>query len=159
MTKPFVNLDSLEVIYHEHGKFKASYAPISEAIGAKKLGYNLTVVPPGGRVCPYHNHRINEEMFLILEGEGTLRFGPESYKVKKHDIIACPPGNRDVAHQLINSSDCDLKFLAVSTAEPGEICEYPDSNKVGVYVGKSMKRDFREIFKIDQSVDYFEGED
>src|SRR5687768_3143016 len=95
LMKPFLNLDEItEWTQSGEGKYGERYAPISDKIGAKLLGYSISVVPPGKRVCPFHNHRINEEMFLVLDGEGTLRFGDKEYPIKKHDIIACPPGDR-----------------------------------------------------------------
>lgn len=93
-------------------------------------------------------------MFLILEGTGTLRFGEKEYPIKKHDIIACPPGGRDVAHQIINTSNSELRYLCLSTNEPYDICEYPDSNKVMSFVSG----EFEHISKVDQKVDYYEGE-
>jgi uncharacterized cupin superfamily protein len=159
VSKPFINLDEVQMEVDEHGPFKSSYGVISDHIGAKKLGYSLAVVPPGGKVCPYHSHHVGEEMFFILEGTGTLRFGAHEYPLRKHDVIACPPGGKEVAHQIINTGTTDLKYFCLGTREPHEVCEYPDSNKVGVYLGDEGKRYFRHLFKIDQAVDYFEGED
>lgn len=156
--KPVINLDELEMKSHEDGPFKETYGPIAEKIGGKKLGYSLSVVPPGSRACPFHNHHVNEEMFLILEGTGVLRFGEEKYPLRKHDIIACPPGKRDVAHQIINTGKTDLKYLSLSTNEPHEICEYPDSNKVMAFVSGKEGPSFRHLFKIEQAVPYMEGE-
>tara|TARA_B100001123_G_C14536827_1_gene720616 strand:- start:73 stop:303 length:231 start_codon:yes stop_codon:yes gene_type:complete len=73
--------------------------------------------------CPFHNHQVNEEMFLIIEGSGLLRFGKDEYTIQKNDIIARPAGGKDVAHQIINNSDSDLKYLALSTKEMAKICE------------------------------------
>ena len=90
MTKPLINLD--EVTFddvEENGIYTSSRALFSASIGAKKLGYNLTVLPPGKVQCPFHNHHGEEEMFLILEGEGELRFGDQRYPLRKHDVIAC----------------------------------------------------------------------
>ena len=156
--KPVINLDELEFRSHADGPFVGKYGVIGERIGARKLGYNLTICPPGKTVCPFHNHHVDEEMFFILEGEGRLRFGDQEYPLRRHDIVACPPGKRDVAHQIINTGAADLVYLALSTMEPSEICEYPDSNKVGVYVGQQGNRQLRLMFKADQAVDYFEGE-
>lgn len=156
--KPVMNLDEAVLESHEDGPFQGQYAELGKHIGAKKLGYSLTVVAPGKKVCPFHNHHVNEEMFFILEGTGLLRFGAETYPLRKHDIIACPPGKRDVAHQIINTGDTELRYLALSTTERHEICEYPDSDKVGVAVGEEGKRDLRLLFKAGQAVDYFEGE-
>src|SRR5262249_17722358 len=132
--KPIVNLDELELKHQAKGPFEARWAGISKRIGAKRLGYNLTVVPPGKMAVPFHNHRNNEEMFIILDGEGTLRCGDAEYPLRKHDVGAFPPGGREVAHQIINTGTRDLMYLALGTNEPCDIWEYPDSNKTGAYM-------------------------
>jgi uncharacterized cupin superfamily protein len=68
------------------------------------------------------------------------------------------PGKRDVAHQIINTGEVDLEYLALSTRERGDICEYPDSDKVGVFVGEYGNQDLRLLFRAGQAVDYFEDE-
>ncbi len=95
---------------------------------------------------------------MILEGEGTLRFGEQEYPIKAQDVIACPPGGREVAHQIINTSEHDLKYFCLSTNEPVDICEYPDSNKVLSMSGESGNRTFRHISKMDDAVDYYTDE-
>ncbi|HXV78000.1 MAG TPA: cupin domain-containing protein [Candidatus Polarisedimenticolaceae bacterium] len=157
--KPVINLDELEIESHDRGSFGSRYGVISDRIGARKLGYNLTICPPGKRACPFHNHHTNEEMFLILEGEGLLRFGDDEYPLRPNDVIACPPGNRDVAHQIINTGSTELKYLALSTRERTEVVEYPDSDKIGVMVGPFGDQDLRAIFRAEQTVDYFDREE
>ena len=157
--QPVINLDDLELESTDPlGPFEQTYGVISANIGARRLGYNLTITPPGKRACPFHNHHVNEEMFFVLEGEGLLRFGDKEYPLRKHDVIACPPGKRELAHQIINTGETDLKYLAVSTMDLQEVAEYPDSDKVGVFVGEYGKMDLRLMFKAGQSVDYNEGE-
>ncbi len=155
--RPLMNLDELSLKHHESGPFKGSYGVISDKIGAKRLGYNLTVCPPGHSVCPFHNHHVSEEMFFILEGEGVLRFGPNEYPLRKHDVIACPPGNRDVAHQIINTGTVDLRYLALSTRDTSEVAEYPDSDKIGVMTGDYGNRDVNLMFRSTDGVDYLSG--
>jgi len=150
LMKPLVNLDELEPQHEYHdGEFQQRYSPVATEIGAKKLGYNLTVVPPGKKAVPYHNHRNNEEMFLILEGTGLLRFGGNEYPLRRHDVIACPPGGPEVAHQIVNTGDTDLKYLAASTLDPVEIAEFPDTGKVVSYVGHGPNKEFRQISRAD----------
>ncbi len=157
--KPFLNISSdAEYELNDEGPFKEEYFPISDKIGAKKLGYNISVLQPGFKACPFHNHHINEEMFFVLSGEGTLRFGQTEYKIRKDDIIACPPGGTEVAHQIINTGNKPLKLLCVSTDEPADICEYPDSNKALAVVGKQGERSFSHISRLSEKIDYFEGE-
>ena len=80
--KPVINLDELKMEHEPaNGPFQQSYGVISSQIGAQKLGYNLTIVPPGKRACPRHNHHNNEEMVFILEGNGVLHFGDKEYPV------------------------------------------------------------------------------
>src|SRR5262249_55413769 len=110
-------------------RFDGRIGSVGTRIGARKLGYNITVVPPGRRAFPLHNHRVNEEMFFILEGEGEVRIGNERHPLRAGDFVACPPGGPDTAHQIINTGSVELKYLAVSTNEYPEICDYPDSGK------------------------------
>ena len=157
--KPLINVEDItDFEGHEHGSFKAKYAVVGEKIGANQLGYNITIIPPGKKSYPFHNHHVNEEMFFILEGTGLLRFGEEDYQLKQNDIIACPVGGRTVAHQIINNSD-DLKYLALSTNKVYEICEYPDSNKILTKVGSHENLKLRHIAKESESHDYFKDEE
>ena len=114
MTKPIINLDDVTFDDVEaNGLYTSSRALFSAGIGAKKLGYNLTVLPPGKAQCPFHCHHGEEEMFLVIEGEGELRFGDKRYPIRQHDVIACPTGGPDVAHQIINTGTTTLRYLAV----------------------------------------------
>lgn len=159
MLKPLLNLtDAVFDDVEEHGVFTSRRATISDRIGAQKLGYNLTVLAPGKAQCPYHSHHGEEEMFFVLEGEGELRFGGARYPIRKHDVIACPCGGAEVAHQIVNTGNEDLKYLAVSTVSDIEVCEYPDSQKVSIVVGPRGKRNIRKMFFSETEVDYYDRE-
>ena len=87
MAKPIMNLDEVEFDdVEENGRYTSSRGQIGRHIGARDLGYNLTVLPPGKVQCPFHCHHGEEEMFLILEGEGELRFGDQRYPIRQHDV-------------------------------------------------------------------------
>jgi uncharacterized cupin superfamily protein len=135
---------------------------IGTKLGAKKLGYNLTAVPPGRRAFPLHSHRVNEEMFFVLQGTGIVRLGSESFPVRVGDVIACPPGGPETAHQIVNTGDEELRYLAVSTRLSPEIAEYPESNKFGVLAefadGESGRQIFRYLGRPQESLGYFDGE-
>ena len=121
------------------------------------LGYNLTELPPGKAQCPFHAHREMEEMFLILEGEGELSFGDKRYPLRAHDVIACPTGGPEVAHQIINTGATTMRYLAISNLAEIEICEYPDSGKVGVFGARHADR-LRKLFRAETDVDYYDRE-
>ena len=172
MTKPLINIDEIELQprppqFSPTGtageRFDARIGAIGRRIGARKLGYNITAVPPGKRAFPRHNHHVNEEMFFILEGTGELQIGESTYPVRPGDVIACPPGGKEAAHQITNTGMEELKYLAVSTNILPEICEYPDSGKFGAYneltPGSDKKRPGFAFFgREDESIDYWEGE-
>jgi uncharacterized cupin superfamily protein len=94
-----------------------------------KLGVNLIRVPPGRSCCPYHAHRLEDEVFYVLAGRGLFRYGDETRQIGPGDCISCPAGT-GVAHQLANPFDEDLLYLAIGNHEPEEVCSYPDNGKV-----------------------------
>jgi len=67
--------------------FEAKTARLSELLGAKRLSYNISAVPPGKAAYPLHSHRVNEELFLVLAGEGELRVGETIYPLREGDLI------------------------------------------------------------------------
>lgn len=162
--KPIINLDEVELETHQHGDlFEARDGSIASAIGARLLGYSLTVVPPGKRAWPFHNHHVNEEMFLVIAGSGTVRIGEHEYPIRAGDVIAAPPGGRDTAHQIINTSDAELRYVSVSTMLPQEIVEYPDSSKVAIYAGSApgadpAPRTFNYRGRLGEEAEYWDGE-
>ena len=127
-------------------------------VGAQDLGYSYDVVPPGKRSCPFHSHRGEEEMFFILEGEGELRFGGERYPIRKHDVIACPTGGPEVAHQIVNTGTSTMRYLSLSTLAEIEACEYPDSQKVLIVTGRPGEPGLRKMFRAENTVDYYDRE-
>lgn len=132
-------------------------------LGARKLGYNITVLPPGKRAFLFHCHRVNEEMFLVLEGNGELRLGATTHPIRAGDVIACPPGGPETAHQIVNIGASELRYLAVSTRESPEVCEYPDSVKIGIAADFGADADgkprmFYHMVRPGTSLDYWDGE-
>ena len=158
MPKPIMNLD--EVAFDDveaNGKYTSSRGQIGTHIGARKLGYNLTVVPPGKAQCPFHCHHGEEEMFLILEGEGELRFGDQRYPIRRHDVIACPQGGPEVAHQIINTGKTTMRYLSLSTVSEVDTCQYPDSGKILIVTGQGADG-LHGMFRAENTVDYYDRE-
>ena len=150
-----INVDELKLEHFEKGaKFACDAVRIGPLLGAKDLGFSYDVVQPGKISCPFHSHRGEEEMFFIVKGMGLLRYGKETRKVRAGDFICCPVGGPETAHQIVNDSGDDLAYISVSTMMPAEVCEYPDSKKVGAF-GDGMKR---HMTHMDQAVDYWKDE-
>ncbi len=153
--------DSIE---RSHGtRFASRHFALAPLLGARKLGYNLTEVPVGKTAFPYHFHYANEEMFLVLQGTGTLRWPGGTAPLEPGDVVCCPTGP-DGAHQIINDGNEPLRYLALSTMEDPEVVEYPDSGKYGAVADRPPGRRITDAgfhvfaFKKD-GVDYWAGED
>jgi uncharacterized cupin superfamily protein len=127
-------------------------ARLAVGTAALKMGASIDVLEPGKRGCPYHLHHAQEEMFIVLEGRGTMRVAGEMLAVEPGDVIFVPPGP-EYPHQMINTSDAPLKYLSISTRESPEVCEYPDSNKTLAY-GAGFGR----MSRLDTDLDYWDGE-
>jgi uncharacterized cupin superfamily protein len=119
-----VNIDQLVLEHFEKGdKFVSDAVRVGPLVGARDLGYSYDVVQPGRISTPFHSHRAEEEMFFIVKGEGTLRYGSERRKVRAGDFICCPVGGPETAHQIINDSSAELAYISVSTMMPAEVCD------------------------------------
>jgi len=158
--KPIINLDEITTFddVEENGLYTSRRAMFSASIGARQLGYNLTILPPGKAQCPFHCHHGEEEMFLILEGEGELRFGDQRYPIRRYDVIACPTGGAEVAHQIVNTGTTTMRYLALSTLVALDVCEYPDSRKVSVMALQGSANGLRKMFRAETAVDYYDRE-
>lgn len=133
-------------------------ARLARGTAASKLGASVDVLQPGKRGCPYHLHHAQEEMFIVIEGRGTMRVAGEMLAVTAGDIVFIPPGP-DYPHQMINTSDAPLKYLSISTMDTPEVVEYPDSGKVltnSRAAGKDVG--FARMNRLDTDLDYWDGE-
>jgi uncharacterized cupin superfamily protein len=139
------------------GRYGGRMAPLANLLGATRLGFNVTEVAPGKRAFPFHSHRLNEELFFVIEGTGELRFGADTYPVKAGDVVCCPPGGPEVAHQFVNTGTAPLRYLAVSTNQQPEVCHYPDSDKFAVLETKPSGG-FRFVGRMESNIDYWDGE-
>lgn len=137
-------------------RYGARSCRLATGTAASKLGASIDILEPGKCGCPYHLHHAQEEMFIILEGQGTLRVSDERLPVKAGDVIFIPAGP-EYPHQIINTSQAPLKYLSISTMETPEVCEYPDSGKFLAKSGADAA-DFREVGRLGQDIDYWEGE-
>ncbi|MDD5036769.1 MAG: cupin domain-containing protein [Methylococcaceae bacterium] len=172
MNKPIINIADVDLqprppAYAATGaaaeRYEACMGMVGGVLGAKKLGYNITAVPPGKCAFPLHSHQVNEEMFFVLEGTGEVRIGENTYPIRQGDIIACPAGSIDTAHQITNTGNVELKYLAVSTKLSPELCEYPTTGKFAILAETAAGADgkpgsFRYVGRVEQHVDYWEGE-
>jgi uncharacterized cupin superfamily protein len=111
------------------GRFPPSEVrTLGMAGGAVSAGLNHVVLPPGAAGAPPHCHTLEEELFVVLEGAGTLTLGDETHPLAAGDVVARPPSRR-LAHAVTAGPD-GLIYLAYGTREPGDAVVYPGTGKV-----------------------------
>ena len=130
---------------------------LATGTAARNLGISIDIVAPGKRSCPYHFHHAQEEMFIVIEGSGTLRVAGERLPLRAGDIMFIPPGP-EYPHQIINTSDAPLKYLSISTRDMPEICEYPDSGKYLAFARHGDGKFFDGLQRAANNLDYWDGE-
>ena len=104
------------------GHFGGAYSKMlvrPEVCGSGRIDYRISTYQPRGYVEP-HAHRVQEQVYHILEGEGLMELGSERRVVRRHDVVFVPPG---VRHAIYNTGLSDLTFIVVTAppedAEPG----------------------------------------
>ena len=82
-----------------------------EDCGARHLDYRISMYQPMAYV-KVHSHKLQEQIYHVIEGEGLMDIGGERRVVRKHDVVYLPPG---VEHAIQNSGLVDLVFLVVTS--------------------------------------------
>lgn len=122
---------------------------LGTAAGSVATGLKHVSVPPGKLAAAPHCHSAEEEIFVVLEGDGALLLGDEEHPVRAGTIVSRSPASC-VAHTF-RGGPGGLTLLAYGTRQPNDICYYPRSGKIALW-GVGV------IGRI-EPVDYWEGED
>jgi uncharacterized cupin superfamily protein len=159
-TTPVINPATLELDHWTQGTlYESTDTSFGKLLGLSNLGISYNEVPPGKSGCPFHNHHVEDELFIVLSGSGEYRFGAERHAISKGSVLGAPAGGPETAHQIINTGTEPLIYMGVSTMSPTEIVEYPDSGK---FLAKTRKDggypSFRVIGRTDESLHYWHNE-
>jgi uncharacterized cupin superfamily protein len=141
----------------EHPGFNCRRARLGRQAGSQRVGLSLWEVPPGQAAYPYHLHLAEEEIVVVLEGQPSLRTPDGWRELEQGEVLSFRTGEEG-AHQIVNRSEQPVRFLAFSNQQP-DVIVFPDSGKVGAYERHPEGGGLREIFRREDAVDYFEGEE
>ena len=86
---------------------------------SEDLTVGIGRVPPG-EVLRGHRH-LQTEIYLVLEGTGSVEIGPEKRSVEAGSVVFIP-GN--AVHSLANTGASDLRFAYVFAADSFDEVEY-----------------------------------
>jgi uncharacterized cupin superfamily protein len=156
-----VHADDVDPERQDRGDIAFERRQLGAATDSEDLGCSLHEVPPGKHTWPYHYHSANEEAIYVLDGEGHLR-GPDDERVALDPgTYASFPAGPAGAHQIENTGEEPLRFLAVSTMVEPEALVYPDADAVGVMAGEAPggdedARDVSAYFHAADAVDFWD---
>jgi uncharacterized cupin superfamily protein len=142
------NVDDVEPVRVQRGRVARTRRRVSRAAGSVTTGLQHVVVEPGAASGTQHCHSVEEEIFVILAGDGVLVLDDEETPVTRGHVVSRPPST-GVSH-MFRAGDQGLTYLAYGTRDPADICYYPRSNKIG----------FRGVGVLGriESLDYWDGE-
>lgn len=126
-----VNLDDVEA--------NSGWRNLGRAAGSVRTGLKHVVVQAGQLHCPPHCHAAEEEIFVVLAGDGVLELTPvpdavdegataEQHEVRAGHIVSRLPGS-GMAHAFRGGED-GMTLLAYGQKIRNEILYYPRSNKI-----------------------------
>jgi uncharacterized cupin superfamily protein len=144
-----VNIVDVEAKTVERPRVVRAHRNLGQAAGSVTTGLQHYEVAAGKEAGPQHCHSMEEEIFVILDGDGVLVLGEEETPVRPGHVVSRPAGT-GVAH-MFRAGEGGLTFLAYGTREPGDLCYYPRSNKINFGGLKLIARL--------ESLDYWDGED
>lgn len=125
---------------------------VGRKIGAAQLGMSVYALPPGQAICPYHFEWTDEEWLVVLDGTPLVRT-PEGETTLQPGDTVCFPAGPAGAHHVKNTGDGTVRVAILSTKNAPGIAEYPDSDKVGVWV-----EDTHYMLRRSEHLDYWDGE-
>jgi uncharacterized cupin superfamily protein len=144
-----VNLEDVEAVTVQRPRVGRTRRNLGRGAGSLATGIQHVEVFPGKESAPAHCHSLEEEIFVVLDGDGVVVLGEEETAVRPGHVIARPAGT-GVAH-VFRAAAGGLTYLAYGMRHPGDVCYYPRSGKVA----------FRGIGLIGrlERLDYWDGED
>jgi uncharacterized cupin superfamily protein len=144
-----VALAGVEPSLQDRGPVHRTRRDLGRAAGSRLSGLQHVTVTPGRRSSVRHCHSHDDELFVVLEGGGEVLLGDERHPVRPGSIVARPPAT-GVAHSF-EAGDDGLVLLAYGTRASGDMCWYPDSQKIAF-------RALRVIGRV-EPLDYWDGEE
>jgi uncharacterized cupin superfamily protein len=143
-----VALADVEPITGTEGDVSYTSRGLSAAAGSVRTGFGHDIIPPGMLGTVPHSHSAEEEIFVVLEGDGVLVLADGDVPVRAGHVAAFPPGT-GVTHAF-RAGPGGITYLTYGTREPNDICYYPRSNKIAF-------RGVKLIARL-EALDYWDGE-
>lgn len=96
-----------EIINLENGKVF-----LHDALGLTGCEISINCVPEGFKLPFNHKHVQNEEIYIVIKGEGIFIIDNEKVAVKEGSVVKISP---EAVRTLENTSENDFQFICVQT--------------------------------------------
>lgn len=80
-------------------------------VDTRRIDFRISHYAPAAYVGE-HVHKVQEQIYYVLEGVGVLTLDAERRTMRAHDYVYVPPG---VRHSFTNTGLSGLVFLVVTT--------------------------------------------
>ena len=99
------------------GSGGATWKLARKALGTASFGFNLVEIEPGGQI-PEHDEAGSgqDELYVILEGEATLRIGGEDHPAPAGTFASIEPA---VSRTILNRSEAPVTALLIGVDPSG----------------------------------------
>ena len=106
--------DEFEVM---EGSGNATWLLARKSLGTDCFGYNLVEIAPGGQI-PEHNHGDNGEVevYVILEGDATMRLGGEDHPAPAGTFASI---DSPTSRTILNRSDAPVTAMLIGVLPDG----------------------------------------
>jgi len=102
------NIDEFEEM---EGSGGATWRLARKTLGAESFGFNVVDIESGGQIPPHdHSGDNQEEVFIILEGQGTLVTDGEEHDAPAGTFCRLAP---EVNRTIKNDSDSTVRALLI----------------------------------------------
>jgi uncharacterized cupin superfamily protein len=149
-----VNVSDVEPVERDTATIGRRWRFLGDAAGSRRTGMRHCEVLPGKLSVPPHCHSAEDEIFVVLDGDGHLLLWEEAgiveHPVRGGSVVSRPAGT-GVAHTF-RAGDQGMTLLAYGTRDPREVCYYPRSNKV-YFIGLGL------VARLGEPLDYWDGEE
>lgn len=105
------------------------YRRLAPPAGLTSIGASHVVLKPGAWSSQRHWHDGEDEMVVMIAGEAVLIEDGGRTVLRPGDVCAWPMGERN-GHHLINESDADCVFVAISGGDRDSGGGYSDIDMV-----------------------------
>ncbi len=104
-----------DIINIENGKVF-----LHDTLGLTSCEISMNTVPKNFKVPFNHKHKQNEEVYIILKGEGAITVDGEHIQVKEGSAVKVAP---EASRTIENTGDSEFQFICVQ-AKAGSLEQF-----------------------------------